>query len=105
MKTKYLIFISFAFLYQCDTKNKIDQLLKSSDKTDIIMANHLICEANDTSYVMDLLDHSFDPRISHHSKFKGMSVYQSKMIALKKLSKLQPSKEITYKPDSTIILF
>jgi len=37
--------------------------------------------------------------------FKGFTVYQEKMFALKRICKREPPVPITYLPDSAVILF
>lgn len=98
-----LIFIAMSCNAQ--KNKKIETLLKSEDATDIILGNYLIGEAHDSSYVWRLLSNTDDSRISHDVRFKGMSVYQSKMVAIKKISNLSPPSPINYKPDSIIINF
>jgi hypothetical protein len=80
-------------------------LIRSNDPNKMVEGFYLIGEKRMTEYVPAILQEIYDPRISHHVKFKGMSVYQSKMIALSKISALEPPKKITYKPDTVIVDF
>ena len=54
----------------------------------ICEASYFIGELRDTISVPLLLSDIDDPRISHHIKYKGMSVYYCKAVALKKISGL-----------------
>jgi hypothetical protein len=102
------IFFGFVLVFtSCKTPNheKIDSLLKSEKASDVVLANYLIGESHDSSYVSQLLSNVQDCRISHDLRFNGISVYQSKMIALMKISNLTPPHQISYTPDTVIIGF
>lgn len=101
-------FLMLLVLYGCNNvnhKKDIDELLRSKNIADIIEANYLIGESKDTSFVKLLFDNIEDPRITHDVRFKGISVYQSKIIALKKIFNVLPPKKISYSPDTLIINF
>ena len=83
----------------------ITELLKSNKPEDLINGFYLIGEARDTSFLREIISNPYDPRVTNVLKFKGMSVYQSKMNALRKISNTNPPFKITYKPDSTIVNF
>ncbi|MBD2770491.1 hypothetical protein IC235_21615 [Hymenobacter sp. BT664] len=83
----------------------IDSLLKSKKATDVISAFYTIGNLKDTSYVRNIFIDPYDPRVSHDYRFLGISVYQSKMIAIKKISGCDPPAPITYRPDSSIVKF
>jgi hypothetical protein len=106
-----LILIAFTFIIaSCDNKNgynrnEIEKLIKSDDPSDLVNGYFQIGEHQDTTFLLQLTKDMYDPRVTHEVKFKGMSVYQSKMIALKKISDLKPPAEISYKPDSAIVNF
>ena len=65
-------------------------------------ACYYLGEAKDTISIPYLLKKIDDPRISHHINFKGMSVYQAKITALRKITE-QNFGQINYQPDSLII--
>lgn len=83
----------------------LKKMLKSNDKAQIIEATEHIAYNKDTSMIGDLLEQSFDPRITHVITHKGMSVYQVKMGAMEKITGISPPNKITYKPDSVNIKF
>ena len=83
----------------------MDQLLSSKDMNDNMRAYYLIGEQRDTSYIPVLIRNLDDNRISHHYRYKGMSVYQAKINALVKVSGELPPNRITYLPDSVNIRF
>jgi len=56
-------------------------------------------------YVPEIFKRIDDPRISRDINFKGISVYQSKITALSKLSGVVPPVKVTYKPDTVVINF
>jgi len=101
-----MIFCILLFVSCEDYSNQeINQLLRSDDPEKIIKALYLIGEKRDTTFLQEIIDNPYDPRVSHDLRFKGISVYQSKMIALKKISGTLPPREITYQPDSVIVKF
>jgi hypothetical protein len=88
----------------CDSV-RVDTLLRSENPGHLIEAFYLIGECRDTSRLASIFQDAMDPRITHFLHFKGISVYQSKMVALKRISGLAPPVEITYQPDSSILRF
>jgi len=85
------------------SKNRIDSLLEKDDAYHLVQAYHLIGEDKDTSYIKLIFINPYDPRTSNHFKFKGMSIYQQKMWALKQMSGLIPPHKITSDVDSSIV--
>lgn len=100
-----LFFIMLTASCQQDVKQEIDRLLKSDKPENLVKAFYLIGENRDTTFVKEIIKNPYDQRIAHSLRFKGISVYQSKMIALKKISNENPPRQITYRPDSTIVDF
>ncbi len=80
-------------------------MINSNEKNKIIRGYLLIGENRDTTFVESIFKNLDDQRISHDYSFKGVSVYQSKMIAIKKISGIPPPKKINYKKDDSIINF
>ena len=108
MKSNLIILLFILLILSgCSKHKKIEKLLKSNNESDIIEASYLIGETKDTTFVCDLFDNIYDPRISYHYKFKGMSVYYGKIIALYKISGLKrPNKiKLTTSPGSIIVNF
>lgn len=99
------IVVLFKFTFCKDNRNKISNLLSSDDKDSIMNGIYMVGEARDTSFVGEILKNPFDTRISHNLRFKGMSLYRQKMIAMKKLTDSIPPNKITDTPDSTVIQF
>jgi len=100
--------VSILFFQSCSHKydrQKIWALIKSDSVNSIIEATIEIQEAKDTGMVDALMYKSEDPLITHLSKYKGMSVYQIKMLALKSVTGIAPPKEITYTVDTAVIHF
>ena len=62
-------------------------------------------ESGNKEFVTLLLKNADDWRTSTRLSFKGVSVYKSKMEALKKILKKEPPVKITSIPDSTVIKF
>lgn len=101
-----LIFGFFLFLLVgCNNDKKIFELLASEDKEDIILGAYKAGESGDKKFVPALLKNADDKRSSTNIRFMGMTVYQAKMGALKKIFNSLPPNQINYKPDSTIIKF
>ena len=80
-------------------------MVKSENKSRIIMATEEIRKARDTSMIGALLYAADDPRISHLLSYKGKSVYQIKMEALRDITGIDPPAEITNDIDTAIIQF
>jgi len=83
----------------------IDELIKSNNPDKMVNGFYLIGEKKMTEYIPEIFQRIDDPRISHHINFKGISVYQSKVTALSKISRLEPPRKITYKPDTVVVNF
>jgi len=106
MKGLTCIFIFTLAVISCqDSKQEVKRLLERGQKEDLVKAFYLIGENRDTSFLKEVIANPYDPRIVHLAQFYGMSVYQSKMVALRKISGLSPPRKITYQPDSTVVNF
>jgi len=103
----WFIFSITLLLLSCekDRKDEILNLLNSNDKTKIIKGCSLINSEKDTMYVNFLLRNIDDSRVSNHSDYYGISVYEAKIKALKRISNLDPPNKITYNVDSLNISF
>ncbi|WP_157494189.1 hypothetical protein [Fulvivirga imtechensis] len=102
----FKILIIVMTLISCESdKDKIRRLISSDNKDEVVKGYYLIGEQRDRTFITDVFTNPYDPRISHHIKFKGISVYQSKMIAMKKITEMEPPSEITYKPDTAVVNF
>ena len=75
--------------------------LTSGDKTKIMEACFELGEAKDTSAVKSLLTKIIDWRESTNLRFKGMSVYQCRVGALRKISGIQTN--YNYYPDTAVV--
>ena len=95
----------FILFISCNSHNKIIRLLNSKAKEDIILGAYEAGESGDRRFIPLLLKNANDVRRSTNLRFKGISVYQSKMGALKKIFKQDPPVKLTHKPDSTVINF
>lgn len=84
---------------------KIEEMIRNNIPDDMVKGFYLIGEKKLLKYIPEIFKEIDDPRISHHLKFKGISIYQSKIIALYKMSGLEPPRKITYRPDTLIINF
>jgi hypothetical protein len=89
----------------CKSDATIFELLNSKDKEDIILGSFNAGNSGSIKFVPLLLKDSYDPRRSTNLQFKGVTVYQAKMTALRKIFKQDPPIEITHKPDSLVIKF
>lgn len=109
MKIKQILLISIVLCslgcFKQIDKPTLKKMLQSEDKLQIIEATDYIKRTRDTSMVNDMLKQSFDPRVTHLLKYKGMSIYQIKMGAMKELTGITPPNTITYRPDSVNIEF
>ncbi len=88
-------------LFSCSSAEKYKQDLLSNNVNKICKASYELGEAKDTSAIKLLLTGILDPRISHDIRFKGMSVAECKLGALRKISKIDFLKiKDTYIPDT-----
>jgi hypothetical protein len=89
----------------CSDYASVERLINSSYAGDRIRGAYAIGEARDTSYVPWLLKQPTDGHISYNLRSYGVSVYQSKMNALRLISGQAPPAPITCQPDSTVVDF
>jgi|GEM_PF-1580548 len=111
-RVKYLLqFVSLVLLVACSVgddhydSKQISEMIATGDAPQLVRAYYHIGEQRDTTFIPFLVSQMSDPRISHDFDFLGVSVYQSKMVALKKISGLSPPRPIQPRPDSSIINF
>lgn len=100
----FILFISCNYNLPV-TKAKINELITSSDKNKVIEGFYLIGETKDTTFVPAIFTNPKDPRIANNLKYSGISVYEAKMIAIKKITGSESPVAISYKPDTSIINF
>lgn len=109
MNIKYFILFLFVSCNNGNNKktnpDEIRNLIYNMNVNKIVEGNFIIGEEKQIIFIKDLLINADDNRISHHYRFKGISVYQSKMIALKKISGMNPPNLIKSKSDSVVIKF
>ena len=77
--------------------------IKTDDVNKICEAAYYLGKAKDSLSVADLLTDLDDPRISHHLRFNGMSVYYCKSIALRQISGINIEIKQHETPDSLVI--
>ena len=87
------------------TDDDIKTLLQSKNVEDRIEGAYKAGESGKAEFIPYLLQNADDPGRSTQLQFKGFSVYQEKVIALKKILKIEPPVKITRDPDSTVIRF
>ena len=100
-----LLLVLIASCEEKYSREEVKLLLQKGRQEDLVNAYYLIGQNKDTTFLNDLISNPYDPRIVHLLQFYGMSVYQCKMHALRKISGLSPPKKITYEPDSAIVNF
>ena len=83
----------------------VHELLLSPRATDVMRGAYTAGQTRDTSQLRALFAGAYDPRISHDAHFLGLSVYQCRMGALRKISGSEPPRPITYRPDSAVVAF
>lgn len=102
---KIQLIFSVLLLSACNSKEKTSRLLKSDDKVQIMLGCSYLDSQKDTIYIPLLFDNIDDGRISHDLRFNGMSVYQCKINALTRISKIDPPKKVTDDVDTININF
>lgn len=103
-----ILIIALIPIKSCDhiyDRAYIIELLNSKDIADNMEAYFLIGETKDVSFINEVVKYPYNPRITHHLCYKGMSVYQTKMGALRKITGVFPPKRVNYKPDSLVVKF
>ena len=106
----YTLILLLLMVGGCGSSDQYDdeaiiELLESEDINDNFRGNFLAGKYKRRNVVHIILSDPYNPKITHHKNFYGLSLYQSKMIALKNISKMTPPVEIDYKPDSTVVEF
>jgi hypothetical protein len=91
------------FFISCNSDKKIISLLKSQDSNEIILGAYEAGESGNKEFVPLLLEGLDNEGMSTESRFKGITIYQAKMIALKKIYKKEPPVKISYKLDSVVV--
>jgi hypothetical protein len=100
------IAITSCFKFKEDNENRkyINSLLRSTNSCDIIKANFLIGRLRDSSYLDTLFKDIYNiESCSGNIHFKGMSIYQSKIGALRKIIGIDSILNVNYEPDSNIV--
>jgi len=93
-------------LVSCTSKTtRINQLVNSEKLEDRMEAYYLIGEKKDFSKIEIMFSRINNSQISHNKKFYGMSEHYCILIALKKISGLNPPNKINYYPDVENIHF
>jgi len=90
----------------CSDKDKeIKRLLNSKNVYEIIQGASEAAQSGDKKYTPLLLLNAGDQRATTILKFKGYSVYQEKMYALRTILHVKPPNPITSTVDSVNIVF
>lgn len=105
MRYVLFYFVLFCSCTSSSRQEKVRSLLESDDQTEVIEGCNELKTVKDTMFVSAILLDPYDQRISHNLKFKGISVYQAKMNALRRISNLNPPNKVNYLLDSTNVLF
>jgi hypothetical protein len=104
MKNKFIIMAVLVFL-SCNNEVEICKLLNSKDKDEIIRGAFEAGNTGNKKYIPLLLKNANDCRCSTNIHFKGISVYEAKMFAIKKISKKESPATIGRMPDSLVIRY
>lgn len=109
--TKRIFYLMLINIF-CNTNNELPtteeiiSLLNSKDDKDkLILGVYYAGESRDSFFIKPILEVANDPRVSHNKHFYGMSVHQSCMIALKKITNTSPPNIISHKVDYDNIKF
>jgi hypothetical protein len=87
-----ILLLSFLVYYilRPSSGKLIKDLNYKNHSTDIIKAAYELGERKEISAIRPLLENILDHRMSTNINFKGMTVCYCKLVALKKISSLQP---------------
>src|SRR4051812_35379615 len=102
---KNSIFLILLILISCNQDERIINLLKSNDTTDVIIGANEAGRTGNVKYVYLLLNDPYNAQTSTNVRYKGISIYQAKMWALQSILKANPPENITNEPNPTIIKF
>ena len=80
-------------------------MLKSQNSNELILGTWKAGESGKPKFIPLLMSNCNDVRSSSNIHFKGFTVYQEKMYAMRKISKKEPPVKITEVPDSAVIKF
>lgn len=102
--SSFLLLIIITYL-SCNSDSRIERLLRSDGVSDNVIGAIKAGKKGKHKFIPLLLKDAADWSTSTHISYKGVSVYQAKMNALKEIFKKSPPEEITMDPDSNIIKF
>lgn len=104
---QYLVasIVLFFSLIGCNRFEKIERMLKSEDKTEIIKGCSKINGQEDTVFIDLILENPYDVRISHDYRFKGVTVHKAKIRAMERISGLRPPNPVTFSVDTINVEF
>ncbi len=105
MKQISKLLIIALFIACKSSDNDIKILLQSENIDDRIEGAYKAGQSGKVEFIPYLLNNADDPSRSTQLQFKGLSVYQEKMIALRKILKVESPVRITRVPDSLVIRF
>ena len=95
----------FLFSFGCNNDGKIETLLSSKEKNDLILGALKAGKTKKKKFCNLLIQNADDPRRSTNLRHKGLTVYQAKMEALQKIFGKEPPIKISSMPDSVVIKF
>jgi hypothetical protein len=105
---QYSVLMSIVLLFSsigCNRSEKIEEMLKSEDKTEIIEGCSKIHGIADTIFIGLILKKPYDIRISHDFRFKGTTVHKAKVRAMERISGLAPPNPVTFSADTVNVEF
>lgn len=103
-----ILIIALIPIKSCDhiyDRTYIIELLNSKDIADNMEAYFIIGETKDISFINEVLKDPYNPHVTVDLRFKGMSLYYTKMGALRKITGVSPPKRVNYEPDSLVVKF
>lgn len=97
----FILFILFILIFSCQNES-LEPYLSSDNKDSLIRGLDKV-RKRDFHYIPLILNNADDPRRTYQLDYKGKTVYEVKMITMKKISGKEPPIPISEFPDSAVI--
>ena len=100
-----ILMVAVYFILRPSTKKLIADLDSKNHTTTKVKAAYKLGERKEKTAVVPLLTRILDPSTSTNLSFKGMTVCYAKLIALSKISGIQPPNELNIEVDTMAAKF
>jgi len=107
LRNIFLITITLLAFVCCNSIEKYKHDLDSKNHpTNIAKAAYFLGQIKDTGAIGPLLTNVLDPRMSTNLRFKGMTMCYCKLVALRKITGVEPPKKLNqFRQDTSVAEF